>query len=105
MSRSNPDEPATLVYLYWEPMDEFFSPLFAEHRQEIADFAKRVGGGSPTFLAMSWFDLWNDWDKTGDPLLQQQVAELRARYEVPAWAWEGVSWVNGRLGNSGLDKW
>ena len=54
---------------------------------------------------MSWFDLWNDWADTGDPLLQHQVAELRARYEVPAWAWEGVSWVNGRLGNSGLDDW
>ena len=105
VSRSNPDEPATLVYLYWEPMDEGLSPLFAEHRQEIAEFAKRVAGGSIQFEALSWFDLWNDWVETGDPLLQRQVAELRARYEVPAWAWEGVSWVDGRLTNSGLEDW
>ena len=105
MSRSNPDEPATLVYLYWEPMDEGLSPLFEQHREEVAAFARRVAGGSPKFEALSWFDLWNDWDETSDPLLRQQVAELRARYEVPAWAWEGVSWVDGRLTNSGLEDW
>ncbi len=105
LSRSNPDEPATLVYLYWEPMDEGLSPLFKEHRHEIAEFAKRVAGGSLRFEALSWFDLWNDWAETGDPLLQRQVGELRARYEVPAWAWEGVSWIDGRLTNSGLEDW
>jgi hypothetical protein len=105
VSRSTPGEPATLVYLYWEPMDEGLSPLFEEHRQEIAAFADRVAGGSPRFEALSWFDLWNDWSETGDPLLQRQVAELRARYEVPAWAWEGVSWADGRLTNSGLEDW
>lgn len=105
LSRSNPDELVTLVYLYWEPMDEGLSPLFEEHRQEIAAFAERVAGGSPQFEALSWFDLWNDWAETGEPLLQRQVAELRARYEVPAWAWEGVSWVDGRLTNSGLEDW
>ena len=105
VSRSNPDEPATLVYLYWEPMDEGLSQLFREHRQEIAEFAKRVEGSSPRFEALSWFDLWNGWAETGDPLLQRQVAELRARYEVPAWAWEGVCWVDGRLTNSGLEDW
>jgi len=105
VSRSNPDEPATLIYLYWEPMDEGLSQLFREHRQEIVKFAKRVAGGPVQFEALSWFDLWNDWAETGDPLLQRQVAELRARYEVPAWAWEGVSWVDGRLTNSGLEDW
>ncbi len=105
LSRSNSGEPATLVYLYWEPMDEGLSPLFEEHRQEIAEFARRVAGGSISFEALSWFDLWNDWAETGDPLLQLQVAELRARYKVRAWAWEGVSWVNGRLTNSGLEDW
>jgi hypothetical protein len=86
-------------------MDEGLSRLFEEHRQEIATFADRVAGGSPRFEALSWYDLWNEWSETGDPLLQRQVAELRARYEVPAWAWEGVSWVNGRLTNSALEDW
>jgi hypothetical protein len=105
ISSSNPDQPATLVYLYWEPMDEGLSPLFEEHRQEIATFAERVAGGSPRFDALSWSDLWNDWSEAGNPLLRRQVAKLRARYEVPAWAWEGVSWVDGRLTNSGLEDW
>ncbi len=80
-------------------------PLFAAHRQEIAEFGGRAAGGLLSFEALSWFDLWNDWGETGDPLLQRQVAELRGRYEVPAWAWEGVDWVNGRLTNSGLEDW
>lgn len=105
LSREHPVRPATLVYLYWEPMDADLSPLFEAHRQEIAEFAERVAGGSPRLEALSWFDLWNDWSETGDPLLQHQVAELRARYEVPAWAWEGVDWVEGRLTNSGLEDW
>lgn len=67
-------------------MDEGLSPLFEEHRQVIATFAERVAEGSPRLEALSWFDLWTDWAETGDPLLQPQVAELRARYEVPAWA-------------------
>jgi hypothetical protein len=105
LGRSNPDQPSTLAYIYWEPMDEGLSPLFEEHRQEIAAFAGRVARAAVRFEALSWFDLWDDWEATGDPLLQLQVAELRARYEVPAWAWEGVSWVNGRLNNSGLEDW
>lgn len=105
VSRSNPGQPATLIYLYWEPMGEGLSPLFGEHRLEVAAFAERVAGGLPRFQAISWFGLWNDWAETGDPLLQRQVTELRARYEVPAWAWEGVDWVDGRLTNSGLEDW
>lgn len=93
LSESKPDAPATLVYLYWEPMDEGLSPLFEEHRDEIARFAERVAGGATRFEALSWFNLWNDLAETGDPLLQRQVAERRARYEVPARAWEGVTWV------------
>jgi hypothetical protein len=105
MQQTNPAEPVTLVDLYWEPLDEGLSPLFEEHRQEVAQFAKRVAGGSPRFEALNWLNLWKDWAENGDPLLQRQVAELRSRYEVPAWAWEGVSWVKGRLTNSGLEDW
>lgn len=92
-----PARPTTLIYLYWEPMDSDFSPLFAKHRAEIAAFAERLAGGSPGFKAMSYPELWNAWDETGDPFLGRHVAALRARYEVPAWAWEGVEWRDGRL--------
>lgn len=93
----NADRPVTLVYLYWEPMDAGLSPLFAEHRQEIAEFAKRIAGGKPRFEALSYFELWDAWANSNDARLVAHVAAVRARYEVPAWAWEGVEWKNGRL--------
>jgi hypothetical protein len=91
------EQPVTLVYLYWEPLDAGLSPLFAEHRQEIEAFADRVAGGTPRFEAMSYFELWNCWAESNDSRLTAHVAALRGRYEVPAWAWEGVQWKNGRL--------
>ncbi len=91
------DRPTTLVYLYWEPMDAGLSPLFAEHRQEIAEFAERIAGGTPRFEAMSYPELWDAWAPSDDSRLVAHVGALRARYEVPAWAWEGVEWRDGRL--------
>jgi hypothetical protein len=99
------ETPVTLVYLYWEPMDECLSPLFEEHREEIATFARGIAQGPVRFEALSYFELWNHWAESGETRLQEGTAALRARYEVPAWAWEGISWVNGRLNNSGLIDW
>ena len=92
-----PTRPVTLVYLYWEPMDAGLSPLFAEHRREIDAFAERVAGGTPRFEAISYLELWDRWAKSLDPRLVAHVANLRARYEGPAWAWEMVEWKDGRL--------
>ncbi len=89
--------PTTLLYLFWEPMDAGLSPLFAQHREEIDEFAKRVEGSTLRFAAMSYPELWAAWGESGDPFLRAHVAALRARYEVPAWAWEGVEWRDGRL--------
>ncbi|MBA3643237.1 MAG: hypothetical protein H0W59_04120 [Chloroflexia bacterium] len=89
--------PAALTYLYWEPMDSGFSPLFEQHREEIAAFATQLADGAPQFEAISCFALWDAWADSKDPRLRAHAATLRARYEVPAWAWEGVDWVNGRL--------
>lgn len=89
--------PTTLVYVFWEPMDAGLSKLFGEHRQDIADFAERVAGGTPAFESMSYFELWERWANSDDPRLAAHVAALRGRYEVPAWAWEMVTWKDGRL--------
>lgn len=94
---NNAERPTTLVYIFCEPMDAGLSELFREHRQEIADFAERVAGGTPAFEAMSYFELWNHWAESNDTRLTAHVAALRARYEVAAWAWEGVEWKDGRL--------
>ncbi len=92
--------PAALTYLYWEPMDAGFSPLFEQHREEIAAFATQLADGAPRFEAISCFALWEAWADSEDPRLRAHAATLRARYEVPAWAWEGVDWVDGRLGTA-----
>ncbi len=98
-------QPTTLFYLYWEPMDAGLSPLFERHRAEIAAFADRVAGSSLKFASMSYPELWAAWDETGDLFLTRHAATLRARYEVPAWAWEGVEWRDGRLHSAGwLDE-
>ena len=71
--------------------------LGSEHRREIDTFAERVAGGTPGFEALSYPELWERWANSGDPHLAAHVVVLRARYEVPAWAWEMVEWKNGRL--------
>jgi len=78
-------------------MDAGFSPLFDQHREEIAAFATQLADDAPRFEAISCFPLWDAWADSKDPRLRAHAAALRARYEVPAWAWEGVDWVNGRL--------
>ncbi len=88
---------STLIYLFWEPLDAGLSPLFAEHRAEISAFVERVAGGSPRFEAMSYLELWDQWAAADYAALCAHAGALRARYEVPAWAWDGVEWVDGRL--------
>ena len=77
------DQPVTLLYLYWEPANLDASSLFADHRQEIAAFADRVGGSTPMFRAMSYPELWSAWQDAGPAdWLARHIEQLRARYEV-----------------------
>ncbi len=85
-ARDTATAPAALTYLYWEPMDAGFSPLFEQHREEVAAFAKQLADGAPRFEAISCFALWDAWADSKDPHLRAHAATLRARYEVPAWA-------------------
>ncbi len=81
LAHTYPGKPVQLLYLYWEPpnADEF--PVFSQHRSEIARFADRVAGSSPSFAAMSYSELWNGWANAGLPAwLAQHLALLQARY-------------------------
>ena len=54
-----------------------------EHRQEISDFSGRVAGGFPEFRAMSYRELWRDWESGQPPdWLRAHLQRLRARYEI-----------------------
>ena len=83
LARTFRDRRVTLLYLFWEPANPDASQVFADHRQEIADFAKRVAGSGPVFKAMSYPELWQAWHDAGPAdWLVQHIGNLRQRYEV-----------------------
>lgn len=98
------DRPTTLLYLYWQPRDASLSPLFAEHRAEVERFAAAVAGSSIVFAAMTYSDLWEEWLEADDPFLRAHAGHLRARYWVPAWAWEGVGFDGQTITDAGFHE-
>lgn len=83
LSRAFGDRPVMLLYLFWEPANPQTSPVFAEHRDEIARFAARVGNGGPDFVAMSYPELWATWRDAGPAgWLARHLSALQARYGV-----------------------
>ena len=82
LAHTFPDEPVTLLYLYWEPRNAERFPLFAEHRLEIEAFSERVAGSRPAFRAMSYPELWRIWSETPPTWLTAHLDALKARYEV-----------------------
>jgi hypothetical protein len=77
------ERPATLLYLFWEPANPSASPIFADHRREVAAFAERVAGATPVFRAMSYPELWSSLKVAGQQdCLARHIEDLRARYEV-----------------------
>jgi hypothetical protein len=83
LARTFAGQPVTLLYLYWEPANPDCHPIFAEHRAEIAAFAERVAGSTPTFAAMSYPDLWATWGDAGPADWRSgHLSDLRARYGI-----------------------
>lgn len=75
-------QPVTLLYLYWEPRNPESDPVFAAHRQEIADFAARVAGSTPVFRALGYPDLWAGWRAGAPGWLMPHLEQLEQRYLV-----------------------
>lgn len=73
--------PITLTYAYWEPADADAHATFARHRAEIDDLSERVGDRTLRFHAISYRDLWRDWEATS-PRPAEHVQRLRERYDV-----------------------
>lgn len=83
LARSFKGRPATLLYLYWEPLDADRRPVLRQHRREVERFSRVVAGGFPTFRAQSYPDLWAAWDQTTEPKwLRDHAATVRARYAI-----------------------
>ena len=75
-------KPTSLLYLYWEPANPEDNPAFAAHRAEIAEFAERVAGATPSFSAMRYPEFWSELESAGPAWVQAHLAELRQRYLV-----------------------
>lgn len=82
LARTFPDLPTTLLYLYWEPANPDCSVRFSEHRREIEEFSERVAGSTPTFVAMSYPELWVLWRASAPEWLNIHIDQLEARYLV-----------------------
>jgi hypothetical protein len=82
LSRTFPERAPTLIYLFWEPegADDL---AFRRHRAEIRSMAQTVSGAMVAFAAMSFAELWSEWEsRSAEAWLRDMVAELRARYAV-----------------------
>jgi hypothetical protein len=76
------DQPVSLLYLFWEPLNPDAHPVFAEHRAEIAEFSERVTGATPAFKAMSYAELWAVMRADAPDLLNAHLDALEGRYSV-----------------------
>lgn len=76
-----PGRNVKLLYLFWEPRNSGDHPFFAEHRRQVAEFARSVRKSSPAFDAMSHGELWRNWSTAASPWLSAHIRNLRARYQ------------------------
>lgn len=73
--------PAALLYLYWEPLNAARFEECDEHHTEIQRFTAAVEDADIGFAAMSYFDLWAEWDRGAAPSwLAMHLTRLHQRY-------------------------
>ena len=77
-----PAIPATLLYLYWEPLNAARYGEFDEHHKELEHFQAAVAGSDIDFVPMSYLDLWASWsrDDNAPKWLAMHIARLHQRY-------------------------
>jgi hypothetical protein len=66
--------PATLLYLYWEPLNAARFGECDEHHAEIRRFTEAVAGAEIVFAGMSYFDLWAEWARGAAPSWHQRYS-------------------------------
>jgi len=71
---------ATLLYLFWEPVNASDLAVCHQHRIEIQELARRVSDSRIKFRWISYPELWQEWIEI--PALAEHAGNLMARYEV-----------------------
>jgi hypothetical protein len=75
---------ATLLYLYWEPVNADQYKEIRDHTTEVAELREALRDTVVQFEAMTYADLWASWDRLTQPSwLPAHLAELRKRYALP----------------------
>jgi hypothetical protein len=62
IKNSFPSQPATLLYLFWEPLNWSRFAECAEHRSEVTAFAAGLADPLVRFRARSYAELWAHWE-------------------------------------------
>lgn len=84
LSHSEPTKSLTLLYLFWEPRNWQEFDAFGQHRAEIREFRDLVAGDRVRFEALSYNELWAEWEGVQAPArLVGHLERLKARYSVP----------------------
>lgn len=76
--------PATLLYLYWEPLNAARYGEFDAHHKELERFRAAVAGADIDFAPVNYFDLWAGWSGADDAprWLAMHIARLHQRYSM-----------------------
>ena len=82
LMRCYPDRRLTLLYLYWEPLNEVDYPIFGEHRREIVAFGDRISGSRLNLEASTYRDLWSSWNEPAPQWLRSHLRDLNVRYAI-----------------------
>ncbi len=93
---------ATLVYLFWEPVDADGHDLFRRHREEIARFTERTRSNELRFVSLSYPELWEAWRSSGMHDLAKHADRLFCRYGGWLGSYEGYTRVDGRKTDAGF---
>lgn len=72
---------ATLLYLFWEPLNADEIDACVQHRKEVRELADRVKSSAIRFRWMTYDQLWGEWERKR-PILKPHVQRLRDRYDV-----------------------
>lgn len=76
------DQPARLLYLFWEPTDAARLPPLVAHRAEVGEFAGWVDDPEVGFTWSTYPELWSEWAHSDGAVHAGHLHQLRNRYEL-----------------------
>ncbi len=76
------DHERHLAYVWWEPTNASEIPELVSHRREVAELQHRLGDASPRLHALTYAEIFAEWERIDVPWIANHVVQLRDRYAV-----------------------